>query len=165
MPLEKSANMEEAIVRLYEDESLTEDVSDAPARTLLSWGEEQIKAAQDPANVRRLVKTMARLVRDRRRLSPEEARQRLEKTAGAAWSAKEQAALESLWAEQTGLTEADWAARLGQVVGRRLDPGEKGPPENPGPAWGSAEKGASRPAAGGQSTRWKRPPRRWSHRP
>lgn len=123
MPLEEGSNLEGSISRLLEDESLTEDVDDAPAKVLLEWGIERLKGGQESTGVRRTIKTLARLVRDRRRLSPEEARQRLERVVGPALPAGVGAALEALWAEGSGLPAAELAGRLGALVGQALAPG------------------------------------------
>jgi len=122
MPLEEHGGLEGSISRLLEDESLTEDVDDAPAKVLLEWGIERLKGGQEPAGVRRTIKTLATLVRDRRRLSPEEARQRLERAVGPTWPAGLEAALEALWAEGSGLPAAELAGRLGALVGQALAP-------------------------------------------
>ena len=50
--LMNSNDIQSALEALYEDEGLTDNLTDAPAKTLLAWAETQIKAGVEPKTVR-----------------------------------------------------------------------------------------------------------------
>jgi len=101
-----------AISRLLEDETLTADLDDDPARILLDWGIGQLKLGRPEDAVRLAMSGLVGLVRDRRRLSPAEAAACLE-TAGLAAS---EGAIAALWAESAALPDAEWTGKLVAAV-------------------------------------------------
>ncbi len=105
----KDPTLQSQIERLLEDESITKDLQDAPAQVLLGWGVRQLQQGQPEAAVRRSVHVLARLVRDRRALSPGDARARME-AAGLTSPAADD--LDAVWAEGGALPEDEWARRL-----------------------------------------------------
>ena len=50
--LMNSNDIQSALEALYEDEGLTDNLTDAPAKALLAWAETQIKAGVEPKTVR-----------------------------------------------------------------------------------------------------------------
>ncbi len=99
-----------AIERLYQDESLTADVDDAPAKVLLGWGEGQIRAGWPEEEVRQAVRALNRILSRRNALTPTEALVHLE----AAGLHVDEAVLSNLWAEAPA--EDIWAERLVQAL-------------------------------------------------
>lgn len=122
MPGDISAGQQIAISRLLEDESLTGGLDDAPARVLLDWGVEQIEAGLAGDEVRRWVRHLAQVVRDRCALTPQEARRRLQRVVGSSFSSAVggEAAFAALWAEQEALPPAEWARRLAALAVQAL---------------------------------------------
>ncbi len=100
-----------AIERLYEDETLTKGLDDAPARALLKWGQAQLEQGRLAEAVRREMKTLAQVIRDREGLTPEEAALRL----SAAGLSLDEKGLSDLW-EQMGGNETDWVNWLLTLV-------------------------------------------------
>ncbi len=99
-----------AVERLYEDESLTADVDDATARSLLRWGEAQIQAGRPPDQVRRTIRALSKVIAGRSALSPAAARARLE----AAGLRVKEGDLAPLWDKR--LPEGAWADLLLQSL-------------------------------------------------
>ncbi|GAB4510923.1 MAG: hypothetical protein OHK0046_08310 [Anaerolineae bacterium] len=83
-------NLEIAIITLYEDSSLTEEITDEPAQKLLKWGEAQVKvlaektpddeiAFDDNLSVlMKLIKSMNRFTARRHEMTPEEIQEYLQ---------------------------------------------------------------------------------------
>lgn len=114
------SDLEARIHRLFEDEVLTSDIDDAPARALLEWAVDQLREGREEGAVRRLVRTMARLVRDRGELEPEQLRQRLAGPAPSPWSAEKQTLLTTLIAQREQLPAKAWAEGLVRLVSTAL---------------------------------------------
>ncbi len=100
-----------AVERLYEDETLTKDLNDATAKVLLKWGQAQLEEGRLEQAVRREVKVLAQVVRDREGLTAPEATLRL----SAAGLNVDEKGLADLW-EQIGGNEAEWVSRLLTLV-------------------------------------------------
>jgi len=135
-----------AISRLLEDESLTGDITDAPARVLIKWGIGQLKEGKAEPAVRQTLRALARLIARRASLGPGEARQRLE---AAGLTTPDEAALAALWTEGAALADAEWAGKLVGAVGLTPTP----LPRSPAPP--AVERGEE-VAAGGreEEVRW-----------
>jgi hypothetical protein len=114
------SDLKARIHRLFEDEALTSDIDDAPARALLEWAAEQLREGREEGAVRRLVRTMAQLVRDRSELDPEQLQQRLEKPAPSPWSAEKQTLMTTLIAQREQLPAKAWAEGLVRLVSTAL---------------------------------------------
>lgn len=78
-----SINLETAIIQLYENASLTEELTDNPAVVLLKWGEKQLgllaqKHSDEEAfesdykSLRRLMKSMSKFTSNRHTMTEEE---------------------------------------------------------------------------------------------
>ncbi|MDX2075484.1 MAG: hypothetical protein SFZ02_03575 [bacterium] len=83
-------DLESAISQFYEDESLTEALTDQPAKTLLKWGEQQLGAlAQKSASpdefdeqftqLRKLIKNISRFVAEHQDMAEEEQQEAMQK--------------------------------------------------------------------------------------
>src|SRR5687768_13117119 len=55
-----STTIDSALEALYEDDGLTDNLTDGPAKALLAWAESQIKAGTDPQQVRKAVRAANR---------------------------------------------------------------------------------------------------------
>jgi len=88
-------DLESALAQFYEDESLTEALTDQPAETLLKWGEEQLQTlaqkASDPdefdqqfTQLRKLVKSVSRFVAEHQNMAVDEQQASVEKIVGLA---------------------------------------------------------------------------------
>lgn len=86
-------DLESAISQFYEDESLTEALTDQPANTLLKWGEEQLQAlAQKSSNpdefdvqftqLRKLIKSASRFIAEHQNMAADEQHESMEKIIG-----------------------------------------------------------------------------------
>jgi hypothetical protein len=122
MPLDAQGDVQSAIDRLLEDESLTEDLDDSPAQVLLNWGVEQLKQGHEGTGIRRLVRRLSGLVRDRNRLTVEEALLRLESAVGQSGPGPMaiEAELVTLWQERETLPGEEWTDQLTQLAGKVL---------------------------------------------
>jgi hypothetical protein len=138
-------NLERRIHRLFEDETLTGDIDDAPARALLEWAVERLREGRDEAAVRRLVRTLVRLVRDRAQLNPGQVQKQLEGPVAAPWPAEKQALLTALVAERESLPAIAWAQRLLRLVSTNLP----APAEQPEQSLAQSEASASPPTQPG----------------
>lgn len=88
-------DLESAVSQFYEDESLTDALTDQPAQTLLKWGEEQLQTlaqkSSDPdefdqqfTQLRKLVKSVSRFVAEHQNMAADEQQASVEKIVGLA---------------------------------------------------------------------------------
>ncbi len=88
-------DLESALSQFYEDESLTDALTDQPAQTLLKWGEGQLQTlaqkASDPdefdqqfTQLRKLVKGVSRFVAEHQNMAIDEQQASVEKIVGLA---------------------------------------------------------------------------------
>jgi|GEM_PF-1582202 len=91
-------DLENAISQFYEDESLTDALTDQPATTLLQWGEKQLgelakkSASEDDfdtqfTQLRKLIKSMSRFVAEHQNMAEDEQAESVQKIMGFAQSA------------------------------------------------------------------------------
>jgi hypothetical protein len=124
MPLDAGKDVQSAISRLLEDESLTEALDDSPAQVLLNWGVERLEQGHEGPAIRRLVRRLGGLVRDRDSLTAQEALQRLDSALGSSrlGIAAIEAELVGLWQERGALPQVEWTEQLTRLANRLLHP-------------------------------------------
>lgn len=85
-------DLKDSVIRLYEDASMTEDLTDLPAQALLQWGEKKLRAMAGKhsspdsfetefKSLRQLMKAISRFTGQRAQLATEEQRALMQKIA------------------------------------------------------------------------------------
>jgi hypothetical protein len=118
-------DLENAISQFYEDESLTDALTDQPANTLLTWGEKQLgelakkSASTDEfdtqfTQLRKLIKSMSRFVAEHQDMAEDEQAESVQKIMGFAQGAgiPINNTAEAIVAEQKSLADEGSVAHL-----------------------------------------------------
>lgn len=134
-PATEPFSLRAAIERLYENERLTDALTDQTARLLLNWGEQQLKqmaaSAPNPAaidqagqQVQQVMRAVNRLAEDRAGLAEADFIQRLLELVERAGQQVEpvKEAVNRLAEEQAELSETDFIQRLLKLVERADQP-------------------------------------------
>jgi hypothetical protein len=118
--------VELAVERLLEDETLTAPLDDAAARLLLAWGIDRLREGCEESQVRRSIRTLAQVAAARGQLSASDAAERLcgaGLTVDPAWAAA--------W-EETPLPSPEWLRglleRISLTQSSEYAPAPKAPP-------------------------------------
>lgn len=145
-PATGQVSIQAIIERLYENERLTDALTDQAAQLLLSWGEQRLKqlavSTPDPAAVdqaaqqeQRVMRAVNRLAADRTELAETDFAERLLELVGQASQQGQQvmAEVKRLAADRVELAETDFVQRLLKLVDQasqlnstqQLEPQEK----------------------------------------
>ncbi|MCL4255457.1 MAG: hypothetical protein KJ043_16995, partial [Anaerolineae bacterium] len=145
-------DLDSALSQFYEDESLTDALTDQPANTLLKWGEAQVQLLAQQAKdadefdsqftaLRKLIRNLSRYVAEHQNMAPDEQQESLGKISGFAQSIglSINKAVDGIIEEQKSLADSDsvshFLAQFAQTVNQI---GANNPSPTPEPSTDSA---------------------------
>lgn len=143
-------DLDSALSQFYEDESLTDALTDQPADALLKWGEAQVQLLAQQAkdeeefdslftSLRKLIRNVSRYVAEHQEMAQDEQQESLDKISGFAQSIglSISKAVEGIIEEQKSLSDTDsvshFLAQFAQTV-NQVATGSPSPTPTPTPA-------------------------------
>lgn len=142
-------DLDSALSQFYEDESLTDALTDQPADALLKWGESQVQLLAQQAkdeeefdslftSLRKLIRNLSRYVAEHQEMPPDEQQESLDKISGFAQSIglSINKAVDGIIEEQQSLSDTDsvthFLAQFAQTI-NQVATGSPSPTPTPDP--------------------------------